>query len=210
MLFNIYIHLFVNIYIYLFKEYIYKVMKIYTKTGDTGKTSLFNGDRVSKSDLRVDAYGTLDELSALLGVAIANGIDSKLETEIGNLQQFLFSVCADLATPLNSDPHKESKIKRVSADDVTALEHLADELSESLPAQHSFIISGGNPAAAVLHVARTVCRRAERIICHPELLPQLNPELVKYVNRLSDLLFIMARYENFSAKHPETEWKPVK
>lgn len=185
-------------------------MKIYTKTGDRGETSLFNGERVSKSDLRVDAYGTLDELGSILGLAAAAGAVGALKSEILNLQQVLFRVCSDLATPIDSNPEKEKKISRINALDVSNLEKYADKLTEVLPEMRAFILAGGSMPASFLHQARTVCRRAERIICSPELLPKVNPELVKFVNRLSDLLFLMARFANFSTNYPETEWIPSK
>ena len=185
-------------------------MKIYTKTGDKGETSLFNGQRVSKAEPRVNAYGTLDELSSVLGLAAASGANDMLKEKISALQQMLFRVCADLATPAQSDPAKEAKISRINPEDIHFLENEIDHLTEILPPMRAFILAGGTMSASFLHLARTVCRRAERIICSPDLLPNVNPQLVVFVNRLSDLLFLMARYANFLSNNPETEWIPSK
>jgi len=173
---------------------------IYTGEGDKGETGILSGERVVKDNPRVEAYGTVDELITVLGIAkshldIASDPIAKYTHHI---QQILFYVAAELATnPETVDPGNDiTSIKRVSSDDVIQLENLADELTEELPPLSNFIIPGGTPAAAFLHQARTVCRRAERRVITFSKIQKVNPELIRYLNRLSDLLFVMARYVN--------------
>jgi cob(I)alamin adenosyltransferase len=178
-------------------------VKLYTRTGDTGETSLFAQDRVSKADPRVDAYGEIDELNAWLGFIVAAKPDPDVERELQQIQRDLFAVGAQLADPSGKLGAHRSKAF-VKDDDVVRLERMIDRLdTEVSPLQH-FILPGGSPAGAALHIARTVCRRAERRIV--ALAPPVEPILITYVNRLSDLLFAMARAINHRAALPETEW----
>jgi cob(I)alamin adenosyltransferase len=179
-------------------------VKIYTKTGDTGETSLFDNTRVSKADPRVDAYGEVDELNATLGVARAAGLDADLTATIEAVQQELFAVGARLADPSSRIAGRVTKAA-VTGDDVARLETTIDRLETELPPLRRFILPGGSPAGALLHLARTVCRRAERraIALGPDA---VEPIVIVYLNRLSDLLFVMARAANHRAGVPETEW----
>lgn len=179
-------------------------MKIYTKTGDGGDTGLFDGTRVSKADPRVSTYGDVDELNAWLGLTRAHEMDDEIRGMLEQIQRDLFAVGAQLADPGNRIAERVTKAA-IGESDVTRLEGWIDALDESLPALRRFIIAGGTPAGASLHVARTVCRRAERAIV------ALGPyayesDLLTYMNRLSDLLFVMARAVNHRAGHAEIEW----
>ena len=178
-------------------------MKIYTRTGDTGETSLYDGTRARKDDARVDAYGEVDELNAWLGFARASQLDPGLDEELVAIQRDLFALGAQLADP--ADKLAPRVTKAVIGDDhVVRLEQLIDRLEEQLPPLRRFILAGGTPAGAALHVARTVCRRAERRMVGLE--PPVDPVLVRYANRLSDLLFVLARVVNYRGGVPETEW----
>jgi cob(I)alamin adenosyltransferase len=178
-------------------------MKIYTRTGDKGETSLFAGGRVSKGDARVHAYGTVDELNAVLGLALAAGLDDGLRQAVSHIQAELFSVGADLATPVEA----EAKwIERVSPEMTTRLEGEIDAWQESLPALRNFILPGGTLGAAFLHQARTVCRRAERWLVMLQGMETVNGEALRYLNRLSDWLFVAARVANARAGKTETMW----
>ncbi len=178
-------------------------MKIYTRTGDTGVTSLFDGTRVGKDDARVDAYGEVDELNAWLGLARASGLDADLDAELVHLQRDLFALGAQLADPADKIADRVVKAS-LGDDDVARLERLIDRLEADLAPLRRFILAGGTPAGAALHVARTVCRRAERRIV--ALQPPADPILLRYVNRLSDLLFVLARAVNRRGGAAETEW----
>ncbi len=178
-------------------------MKIYTRTGDAGQTSLFDNTRVSKADARVGAYGEVDELNAWLGLVRAHLADAELDDELTHLQRDLFALGARLADPRHKIAARVAKAD-ISDADVTRLEQLIDRLEAELPPLRRFILAGGSPAGAALHVARTVCRRAERLIVALE--PPVDPVLLRYVNRLSDLLFVLARVANHRARAPETEW----
>jgi cob(I)alamin adenosyltransferase len=178
-------------------------MKIYTRTGDAGETSLFGGTRVPKHDPRVDAYGDIDETNAWLGLARASGVDPRLGDEIVKIQRDLFAVGAQIADPADKIAARVTKAI-VGDADVDRLEQLIDRLEGELPPLRRFILAGGTQAGAALHVARTVCRRAERRIVG--LTPPVDAVLIRYVNRLSDLLFVMARVENHRGGIPEVEW----
>lgn len=178
-------------------------MKIYTRTGDTGDTSLYGGLRVSKADARVDAYGEVDELNAFIGLARAARIDADLDAEMIRIQRDLFALGAQLADPSGTIAPRVTKVL-LGDDEVTRLEQIIDRLETELPPLRRFILAGGGPAGAALHVARTVCRRAERRIV--ALQPPVDAVLVRYVNRLSDLLFVLARVVNHRAGAVETEW----
>jgi cob(I)alamin adenosyltransferase len=178
-------------------------VKLYTRTGDSGETSLFDGSRARKDDPRVDAYGEVDELSAWIGFVRASNADPALDSELIAIQRDLFALGAQLADP--GDRLAPRVAKAVIADEhVTRLEQLIDRVDAEVPPLRHFILAGGTPAAAALHVARTVCRRAERRIV--ALSPPVDPVLVRYVNRLSDLLFALARLVNHRAGRSETEW----
>jgi cob(I)alamin adenosyltransferase len=179
-------------------------MKIYTKTGDDGSTGLFGGQRVRKSDLRVAAYGEVDELNAVLGIALAAGA-GELAGVLAGLQRELFVLGADLATPVGKET---SYLPRVQPEHVTALERLIDEHDARLPELRSFVLPGGTALAAHLHHARTVCRRAERATVALAAAHDIGPVPVQFLNRLADLLFVLARSANLSAGVAETPWAP--
>ena len=179
-------------------------MKIYTKTGDLGETGLFDGTRVSKADPRVDAYGEVDEVNAWLGLARAEGADPQIIRMLDQLQRDLFAVGSALADPRHKTAGKVKKA-RLGDVDVERLEGWIDTLEADLPPLRRFILAGGTRAGGSLHLARTVCRRAERRIT--ALGPHaVDPTVVIFMNRLSDLLFVMARFVNARAGVPETEW----
>ena len=178
-------------------------MKLYTRTGDTGDTSLFGKTRVSKADPLVDAYGEIDELNACLGVVRAQVADVEVDEALAAIQRDLFAVGAQLADPAE---RIAARVTKAVVDDshVARLEGLIDHFDATVPPLTKFILPGGGPAGATLHVARTVCRRAERRIVALE--PPADGVIVRYVNRLSDLLFVMARVVNHRAGLPETAW----
>jgi cob(I)alamin adenosyltransferase len=178
-------------------------VKIYTKTGDAGETSLFDGTRVSKADSRVDTYGDVDELNAWLGLVRASGVGADLDASLVRIQQDLFALGAQLADPADKIANRVMKASLGDAD-IGRLEDLIDRLESELPPLRRFILAGGTPAGAALHVARTVCRRAERRIV--ALTPAADAVLIRYINRLSDLLFVLARVVNHRAGVSETEW----
>lgn len=186
-------------------------MKIYTRTGDDGETGLFGGDRVPKSDARVRAYGTVDEANAALGVARsalqrAAALDEALDGELGALQSALFDLGADLATPL--DAKARAAVRAIDADDVSVLEGRIDALDDELEPLTSFVLPGGEEAAAALHLARAVVRRAERDTVTLAQVVAINPHALRYLNRLSDLLFTLARVVNARAGRPDVPWGP--
>jgi cob(I)alamin adenosyltransferase len=178
-------------------------VKIYTRTGDGGETSLFDGSRARKDDPRVEAYGEVDELNAWLGLARAARLDPALDDELVTLQRDLFALGAQLADPAHKLAPRVTKAV-IGDDHVARLEALIDQLDDQLPPLRRFILAGGTPAGAALHVARTVCRRAERRMI--ALDPPVDAVLVRYANRLSDLLFVLARVVNYRGGVPETEW----
>lgn len=173
-------------------------MRIYTRTGDKGETGLFGGKRVSKASARIEAYGTADELNATLGMAASQLSSPKMRKLIERLQNELHIICADLA-----NPDLKSQSPRISAVQVEGLEKLCDQLAETLPTLKRFILPGGSLGGALLHYARTVARRGERCVVELSRHEEINPEVVKYLNRLSDLLFLMARAVNQEAGIPE-------
>jgi cob(I)alamin adenosyltransferase len=179
-------------------------VKIYTKTGDSGETSLFDGTRVPKHHARVAAYGEVDELQAALGVAAAAGLDVELAEMVVTLQRDLFALGARLADPSHRIARRVDKVV-ISAESVQRLETWIDQLEEELPPLRHFILSGGSPSGAALHFGRTVCRRAERAVLSLGTDATESIVLV-YLNRLSDLLFVMARAANHRAGVIEVEW----
>ena len=182
-------------------------MKIYTRRGDAGQTDLFGGDRVGKDAERVAAYGDVDELNATVGQAAAAGSDPKLADALQTIQSALFDLGASLATP--SAAHREKAgVAGVDSAAIEDLEKLIDELEEGLPPLTTFILPGGTSSAAGFHVARTVCRRAERAVVHLAGLPDESVEesSLQYLNRLSDLLFVIARHENARQGVADVAW----
>lgn len=181
-------------------------MKIYTRQGDQGQTGLFDGTRVSKDDLRIEAYGTVDELNSVLGTAIASCGDHTLQTLLLNIQHQLFDLGADLATPLKSTNAR--RVRRIMAADTEFLEKQIDLATSRLPPLKEFVLPGGAMSAAQLHVARTVCRRAERRLVTLMQREKLDPQPLIYLNRLSDLLFTLARLANHLHGVPDVPWQP--
>ena len=178
-------------------------MKIYTKTGDKGETSLFGGGRVPKNHARVEAYGTIDELNAALGLALAAGPPEPIDQWLREVQQHLFHLGSDLATPLDA---KSDWVTRIGQSQVSWLEDSIDRMTAELEPLRNFILPGGTPVAAQLHLARTICRRAERRIVTLQETSETNALTVIYVNRLSDWLFTLARYDNAKAGESEQKW----
>jgi cob(I)alamin adenosyltransferase len=178
-------------------------VKLYTRTGDAGETALFDGTRVRKDDGRVDAYGEVDELNAWIGLVRAADGAGPLDAALVQIQRDVFALGAQLADPADKIASRVTKAALTDAD-VARLETLIDQFEEELPPLRRFILAGGTPAGSALHVARTVCRRAERRIVALE--PPVDAVLLRYVNRLSDLLFVLARIVNHRAGVPETEW----
>jgi cob(I)alamin adenosyltransferase len=179
-------------------------LKIYTKGGDTGETSLFDNSRVSKADARVDAYGEVDELNAGLGAVLAAGVDGDLAEILETIQKQLFAVGARLADPAARIAARVTKAV-VGDAEIARLEAAIDRFETELPPLKRFILPGGSLPGALLHVARTVCRRAERRVVSLGT-DAVDADVLVYLNRLSDLLFVMARVANHRAGVPETEW----
>jgi cob(I)alamin adenosyltransferase len=183
-----------------------RLTRIYTKTGDEGLTGLGGGRRVSKDSPRVRAYGTVDELNSAIGVALALGLTDRLASELGRIQNELFDLGSDLCWP--SDDERRERIPTVRPHHVEQLETLIDDLNETVGPLTNFLLPGGSPGAAQLHLARTVCRRAERetiSLAREEAIGEL---ILPYLNRLSDALFVMARYENHEQGVAEPLWEP--
>lgn len=181
-----------------------RITKVYTRTGDDGTTALGGGQRVAKDALRVEAYGTVDELNSQIGDALAIGLSAPLEQTLRAIQNDLFHLGSDLCI-LEEDKAKRA-VPRIEERHVTALEQLMDRLSADLAPLENFILPGGSAGAAKLHVARSVCRRAERLLVALAREEAIGPWTVPYVNRLSDALFVMARYENRSRGLPDILW----
>ncbi len=178
-------------------------MKIYTKTGDNGETGLFGGQRVSKDSLRIEAYGTIDEVNSFLGLAISLSENEKTKTITGWMQNLLFVAGAELASP-DAD---SSKVPHIGEEEIRQAESYIDEITSGLPELKNFILPGGIKSAAALHLARAICRRAERQIVALQKGENVSPNLLIFVNRLSDLLFVLARFENASAGVKDVDWK---
>lgn len=178
-------------------------MKIYTKTGDKGDTKLFDGTPVRKNDTRVEAYGQVDELNACIGAAAAFLEDKDLTAMLADIQRDLFSVGAQLADP---NQHGKKQKSRLDAARIQALEEAIDRFETELPPLRQFILAGGAPAGAMLHVARTVCRRAERRVTALAETVELDSRNIEYLNRLSDFLFVLARLVNHRQGQQEIPW----
>ena len=170
-------------------------MAIYTKTGDAGTTALFDGTRVPKNSLRVDTYGTFDELNAQVSVCEKLVVSPDNKHVLHTLQHQLFRLCAEVATP--HVEHLSESSNLISQQDISELEHMIDDYTKRLPQQHSFILSGNYLSAAELHVARTICRRGERLLISLGSVEPMRDEVRKFINRLSDALYIMARMEDY-------------
>ncbi|WP_224364318.1 cob(I)yrinic acid a,c-diamide adenosyltransferase [Hyalangium versicolor] len=183
-------------------------MKIYTKTGDAGETGLFGGGRVQKDDERVDAYGEVDELNATLGLARSLSMPPELDGFLQKLQEQLFTVGAVLATPQGTKA--SSYIPQLKAEWVEAMEQAIDRFETELPKMTHFILPGGTQASSALHVARTVCRRAERRVVPLLREGMVSADVGVFLNRLSDLLFVMARVANHREGVPDVKWIPEK
>ncbi len=181
-------------------------MKIYTKTGDEGQTGLFGGGRVSKDDPRVEAYGEVDELNAVLGVVRAADTMPRIDEVLVPIQRDLFSLGALLATPDLAKMHEHLEKAQIHDERIAELEREIDACDRELEALRAFIIPGGTPKAAALHVARTVCRRAERRVIRLQREVEIPAVVVVYLNRLSDLLFTLARLANTRAGAGEVTW----
>ncbi len=179
-------------------------MKIYTRTGDSGETGLLGGTRVPKDHLRVAAYGEVDETNACLGLALASSDGARLNTLLRQVQADLFALGAELAD-VRRDPKRDAK-SAVSEELVARLEKEIDVREAKLPPLRAFVLPGGTPTAAHLHHARTVCRRAERAVVALAREAQVDPLAIVYLNRLSDLLFVLARYDNHVNRRKERTW----
>ncbi len=177
-------------------------MKIYTKTGDDGTTGLLSGKRVSKSSLRVEAYGTVDELNTIIGIVMSMDLNIELFTPLKTISNTLFELGSDLA-----NPEYEEYNSRIKNSDIKFLENLIDEFTARLPELKNFILPGGSPKAAHLHHARAVCRRAERLTVDLGQREEINPLAIQYLNRLSDFLFTAARMANKLAGTPDVRWQ---
>ena len=185
--------------------------KIYTKTGDKGETSLYGGTRVSKAAARVESYGTLDELNAFIGLAKAEISDEKVLNQLQKIQFDLFTVGSEAATPTDKLILANGKNRldlMISEKEISELELWMDDLDAELEPLQFFILPSGGKAAASIHVCRTVCRRAERAMVHLNETEEVRPELIKYLNRLSDYLFILARYISKISGEKEDYWNP--
>ncbi|QQR85543.1 MAG: cob(I)yrinic acid a,c-diamide adenosyltransferase [Flavobacteriales bacterium] len=181
-------------------------MKIYTRTGDKGQTSLLGGTRVPKDHVRIEAYGTIDELNSHLGMLrdLLNGRQHEL---IIGIQQNLFSIGSRLASASEQEADK-FKVPHVEDADIMAMEGAMDDMDRELPEMRNFILPGGHVAVSQAHICRTVCRRAERLVVRIAEQEQLPEVIVRYLNRLSDLLFVLARWSGHTLNAPEIPWKP--
>lgn len=180
-------------------------MKIYTKTGDEGTTSLFGGKRVSKSDLRINSYGTVDELNSWIGLLRDQEVNSTRSSALIEIQNCLFIIGSVLAT---EPGNLKVKIPMLSDNDILFLEREIDSMDQTLPPMRSFVLPGGHQSVSFGHLARTVCRRAERLVIELHLIEPTNLLVVKYLNRLSDYLFVLCRKMTLELGVTETPWKP--
>ena len=184
-----------------------KAMKIYTKKGDTGETSLIGGKRVSKHDLRIESYGTVDELNSYIGVLRDHEIEESYKTFLVEIQQLLFTIGSHLAVSPEGTSMKLPELRESHGE---ALETQIDQMDAALPPMRFFVLPGGNLAVSFCHVARCVCRRAERLVVHLATLDPVEPLILQYLNRLSDYLFTLSRKIAFDKNAPEQPWIPEK
>ena len=179
-------------------------MKIYTKGGDKGETSLIGGSRVSKDDLRIEAYGTVDELNSVLGLCRDSAREKSQDAVLRNIQNQLFNIGSQLA----NEKGEAIKLPVLQAEQISALEKAIDEMSEALPPLRNFVLPGGDQAASFAHLARTICRRAERRVISLQKEVEIDPLMIQYLNRLSDYFFTLARFFTQSHEGEETPWLP--
>ncbi|RXP47087.1 cob(I)yrinic acid a,c-diamide adenosyltransferase [Lutibacter sp. HS1-25] len=189
-------------------------MKIYTKTGDKGQTSLFGGTRVPKYNIRIEAYGTTDELNAYIGLLRDQDINNHIKEILLKIQHDLFTLGAMLATPPEKELLKSGKerlkIEKINEAKIELLENEIDAMNEELPPMTHFVLPGGNPIVSYCHIARCICRRAERITTQLSDESTVNPQILMYLNRLSDYLFVLARKLTYDTKSLEIKWIPEK
>ncbi len=189
-------------------------MKIYTKTGDTGETSLFGGTRVAKHNLRIDSYGTVDELNSWIGLLRDQPVHDLTRNFLIQVQDHLFTIGAVLATPPEKELLKNGKerlnISKISDLDITSLEDQMDLMDTALPPMTHFILPGGHQSVSFCHITRTVCRRAERLASALHENTPIDPQVIKYLNRLSDYLFVLARKLSKDLQADEIKWIPKK
>lgn len=181
-----------------------RITRVYTKTGDDGTTGLGGGQRVPKDSLRIEAYGTVDELNSAIGAALASGLEPTVAAELRRVQNELFHLGSDLCV-LEEDKVR-MPVPRIEPTHAEALERVMDAMTEAVGPLTNFILPGGSPGAAHLHLARTICRRAERIAVALSRDEPIGPSVIVYLNRLSDALFVMARFENRFRGIPDTTW----
>jgi cob(I)alamin adenosyltransferase len=180
-------------------------MKIYTKTGDKGETGLFGGERVPKNSLRIEAYGTIDELNSFIGLAITEVKSAEVKNLLEIIQNELFTVGSDLAAPYN-ETNEKNKISRVPEEFYINVEKAIDKFEAELQPLKNFILPGGIKSASLLHICRTICRRAERNVVALNNSVKIDDNIIIFLNRLSDLFFVLARYENHLAGIPDVKW----
>jgi len=182
-------------------------MKIYTKTGDKGETGLFGGERVSKNNLRLNAYGSIDELNSFLGLAVIEVTNNEIKNVLKDLQNKLFVLGSDLATP-ETEKNAKLKITRLPDSYITDTEKTIDKFEAQLDELKNFILPGGSKGSAILHVCRTISRRAEREVVALKNTEHIGENIVIFLNRLSDLFFVLSRFENKYSDIPDTKWIP--
>jgi cob(I)alamin adenosyltransferase len=182
-------------------------VKIYTRSGDDGGTALFGGGRVRKDDRRVEAYGTVDELNSVVGWCVTQVSDETMRTRLERLQHDLFALGAELATPPAREGRRRPDTPSLPVERIVEMEEWMDDAEPQLPELRAFILPGGATGAAALHVARTVCRRAERVVVRLADHESVDPDVLRYLNRLSDLLFVFARLENARAGRADVAWR---
>lgn len=189
-------------------------MKIYTKTGDKGTTALFGGSRVPKHHIRIESYGTVDELNSHIGLIRDQNIDTNYKTLLNSIQDKLFTLGAMLATPPEKETLKNGKerlnIPKISAQDITTLENAIDKMNDALPPMTHFVLPGGHQTVSFCHIARCVCRRAERLAAALNDIEPVQPDVLTYLNRLSDYLFVLARKLSQDLHADEIKWVPEK
>jgi cob(I)alamin adenosyltransferase len=182
-------------------------MKIYTKGGDKGETGLYGGERVSKDSLRIETYGTVDELNSFVGLTLSEVSDSEIKKLLKQIQNTLFVLGSDLSTPDN-EKNKAHQIPRITRSNYEEIEREIDKFDARLDELRNFILPGGSKGAALLHICRTVCRRVERRVVSLKNKVNLNPDIIILLNRLSDLFFVLARYENKISGTGDVKWQP--